>query len=70
MNIWLKIKEKLLIGPQTLTRTTLSSRLVKVDMSMLTLDVDKLWMKVKFAPAAHQKKNSKIGPTMRLCDQR
>lgn len=70
MNIWLKIKEKLLIGPQTLTRTTLFSRLVKVDMSMLTLDVDKLRMKVKFAPAAHQKKNSKIGPTMRLCDQR
>lgn len=70
MNMWLQKKEKLLIGPQTLTRTTFFSRLVKVDMSMLMLDVDKLRIKVKFAPAAHQKKYSKIGLTMRLCDQR
>lgn len=55
MDIWMKIKEKLLYDPQTLTRTTLSSRLTKVRMVMLMLDAAKLWMKAKFAPAAHQK---------------
>lgn len=38
------------------TRTTLSSRLVKVDMSMLKFDVDSVWMKDKGAPASRRHK--------------
>lgn len=55
MDIWLKMKEKLLYDPQTLTKTALLSRLVKVNTSMLTMDVDNFWIKAKFAPAAHHK---------------